>query len=326
MGKFLAGPLAAKCAGQSVRPRELGLREEALACVEEAVALCRVLVDERPDVFRPDLAMSLNNLASMLIELGRPEDALARAEEASVLRRALAAQRPNVFRPNLAASLINLSAILREVGRREEALANGEEAVMLHRALAVDRRDAFQPDLAMSLSNLAALLSGVGRFEDALARAEEAVVLRRALAAQRPDVFQPNLARSLDSLAGMLGALRRQSAPFSDRSRPCRRSLPNPCPNWSNYICNDVKASERLQITDCWTRCWRRWPGFRQSRINRHNRGENPSGGNIGVRRSPTTRKRSAFKAGRSILAKAFGGELLGRRETELTSLAMVAE
>ncbi|MGD0109963.1 MAG: tetratricopeptide repeat protein, partial [Rhodopila sp.] len=112
----------------SVRLSELGRREDALAVAEEAVSLYRALAAQRPDAFRPDLALSLNNLATMLSELGQREDAPAVAEEAVSLRRALAAQRPDAFRPDLAMSLNNLANRLSELGRREDALAVAEEA------------------------------------------------------------------------------------------------------------------------------------------------------------------------------------------------------
>ena len=108
----------------------------------------------RPDAFRPDLALSLNNLSVRLADLGRREDALAAIEEAVAICRELAAARPDAFRPDLASSLSNLSIRLADLGRREEALAAIEEAVAIRRELAAARPDAFRPDLASSLNNL----------------------------------------------------------------------------------------------------------------------------------------------------------------------------
>ena len=53
-----------------------------MEAAEEAVRLYRALAKARPDAFTPDLAMSLNNLASFLSDLGRREAALEVAEEA----------------------------------------------------------------------------------------------------------------------------------------------------------------------------------------------------------------------------------------------------
>jgi hypothetical protein len=46
--------------------RDLGRREDALAAAQEGTDLYRRLAAERPDVFRPDLAMSLDNLGGTL--------------------------------------------------------------------------------------------------------------------------------------------------------------------------------------------------------------------------------------------------------------------
>jgi hypothetical protein len=55
------------------RLSELGRREEALAAAQEAAGLYRTLAGARPEAFRRDLALSLNNLAAVLSELGGRE-------------------------------------------------------------------------------------------------------------------------------------------------------------------------------------------------------------------------------------------------------------
>jgi tetratricopeptide (TPR) repeat protein len=54
----------------------LGRKEEALARAQEATELYRELVAAQPDTFRPDLAMSLNVLASCLESLSTFDDAV----------------------------------------------------------------------------------------------------------------------------------------------------------------------------------------------------------------------------------------------------------
>ncbi len=99
----------------------------------------RELAAARPDAFRPDLAMSLNNLANRLSHLGRREAALAAVEEAVAMRRELAAAHPDAFCPDLAMSLHNLANRLSDLGQREPALAAAEEAVGIYRELAAAR-------------------------------------------------------------------------------------------------------------------------------------------------------------------------------------------
>jgi tetratricopeptide (TPR) repeat protein/MinD-like ATPase involved in chromosome partitioning or flagellar assembly len=194
----------------SSRLGELGRREEALAPVEEAVALYRELAGASPQAFTPDLAGSLNNLSNRLDGLGRGEEALGAIEEAVVLRRELADASPQAFTPDLAKSLNNLSNRLDGLGRGEEALGAIEEAVALYRELAGASPQAFTPDLAMSLNNLSAVLGGLGRGEEALGVIEEAVVLYRELADASPQAFTPDFVGALNNLSIVLRSLGRE--------------------------------------------------------------------------------------------------------------------
>ena len=104
-------------------------KEAALLAVREAADLYRALAAQRPDAFRPDLAMSLSNLAAMLSALGNREAALSAAREAVDIRRALVAQRPDAFRPNFANSLWVLAECLDAVDCRDEGVAANAEAI-----------------------------------------------------------------------------------------------------------------------------------------------------------------------------------------------------
>ena len=64
---------------------DLGRREEALSAIEQAVELRRSLASERPAIFNPELAVSLNNLSRCLSDMGRREDALAATNQAAQL-------------------------------------------------------------------------------------------------------------------------------------------------------------------------------------------------------------------------------------------------
>jgi hypothetical protein len=193
-----------------VRLSGLGRREDALNATNEAVQIHRLLAQQRPDAFNPDLAMSLDNLGNRLSELGRREDALNATYEAVQIQRLLAQQRPDAFNPNLALSLNNLGIRLSDLGRREDALNATNEAVQIRRLLAQQRPDAFNPDLASSLNNLGNRLSELGRREDALNATNEAVQIHRLLAQQRPDAFNPDLASSLNNLGSRLSDLGRR--------------------------------------------------------------------------------------------------------------------
>ncbi len=187
----------------------MGHADQALQATSEAVEIRRRLASQRPDVFLPDLATSLNNLGAMQSNLGRWKEALPIILEAVEIRRRLAAQHPDVFLPDLAGTLNNLGVLQGYLGRPEEALWTTAEAVEIHRRLTAQHPDAFLPDLALSLNNFAMMLRQVGRREDALQAIVQAVEILRGLCAHRPDAFLPNLATSLNNLGNALTDLGR---------------------------------------------------------------------------------------------------------------------
>ena len=152
----------------SVRLSDIGARAAALESAREAVELYRGLVEASPEVYIPDLALSLNTLANRLSAVGDRDGALVAAREAVELYRGLAAASPAAFTPPLAWSLNNLAKGLSEVGEREGALEAGREVVRLRRALAEASPQAYTPNLAASLNNLANILSEVGKRHEAL--------------------------------------------------------------------------------------------------------------------------------------------------------------
>ncbi len=78
----LVPSLAQWASNLGVRLSDLGEREAALAAAREAVALYRDLAAQRPDAFRPNLAISLMVLARCLDAVDRQEDGLASNAEA----------------------------------------------------------------------------------------------------------------------------------------------------------------------------------------------------------------------------------------------------
>ncbi|MFJ9692629.1 tetratricopeptide repeat protein [Kitasatospora sp. NPDC101183] len=202
--------LAAALNNLSVRLGALGRWAEGLTAVEEAVAICRILVEVNPDAYLPDLATALNNLSVDLGEVGRQADGLTAIEEAVSIRRTLAEADSDAYLPDLAGSLTNLSTRLGAVGRRVEGLTVIEEAVAHYRTLAEVSPDAYLPGLATSLTNLSIRLGAAGRRVEGLAAAEEAVTHYRALVEASPDAYLPDLAAALNNLSVDLGAVGRR--------------------------------------------------------------------------------------------------------------------
>jgi cation transport regulator ChaC len=219
-----------------------GRRAEALAPMEEAVAIYRRLADAQtgdPAAYLPDLAGSLNNLGSILSQAGRRTEALAPTEEAVTIYQGLADPNsgdPAAYLPDLAGSLNNLGSILSQAGRRAEALAPTEEAVTIYQGLADPNSGdpaAYLPDLAGSLNNLGSRLSEAGRRAEALAPTEEAVAIYRRLADAQtgdPAAYLPDLAGSLNNLGSRLSEAGRRAEALAptEEAVAIRRRLADP--------------------------------------------------------------------------------------------------
>lgn len=165
----------------SVRLSNAGREAEALAAIEEAVAIYRSLAAASSAQYGPTLATALNQLSNCLVDVGRNPEALSASEEVVEIRRPLAEAKPEEFAPELASALQNVSHRHVDAGRHPEALAAIEESVGLYRPLAAAEPDAYASRLAAVLGLLAKRLEAVGREEEAeKARLERDEAFRQA--------------------------------------------------------------------------------------------------------------------------------------------------
>src|SRR5262249_4892072 len=157
----------------------------------EALAIYRRLADDRPQVYEPNLAGTLNNLGAVLSDLRELGEARDTYAEALAIRRRLAADRPQVYEPDLAGTLNNLGAVLsglRELGEARDAYA---EACSLYEKQ--KQRDWLEQ--ADILSNWGLLEDEEGNEREALDRFQRAVVscergLGQLAESAHRDVFQ----------------------------------------------------------------------------------------------------------------------------------------
>jgi serine/threonine protein kinase/tetratricopeptide (TPR) repeat protein len=190
----------------------LGEEGEAETAYRQAVALQKKLAEEHPHQpdFPYDLALSLNNLGTLLNSTGRAEEAEAVYREGLALRRRLVAdfpQRPE-FRHELSWSLRGLGQLLDGTSRPREAEEAFREALTINTRLAADHpgRPEYRRDLARASNSLAVLLLRTGQPKEAEAARREAVTLGRALAASYPATpdYRDDLATSLMNFGSLL--------------------------------------------------------------------------------------------------------------------------
>lgn len=187
------------------RLTEAGRRDDALAALDEAIAIGRRHVHAKPLRYAPNLAAALLMKAHLLAELGHIEQALSSADGAVDIYRTLVPGDQVRFEPILFAALTSLGFWRHQRGEFDAALPAFEEAATLGRRLPPARI----PDRAMALNNYGAVLQEVGRSSDALPQLTEAVEIRRRLAAENRSRFEPDLIASLRNLEQTLSGLGR---------------------------------------------------------------------------------------------------------------------
>lgn len=210
--------------------RSMGRYDEALPLLERSLALRRAYWGPE----HPEVAESMNSLASLLRASGNPEAAEPLFREALAMRRKLLGEtHPDVLtsmnnlallleaqgdvevaeqllRETLArrratlgtehekvgVSLNNLAYLLREKGDLDAAEALLREGVTMWRKLLGDGH----PDVALGLNNLAVVLHRKGDLEAAEPLYREALAIRRKVYGSE----HPSVATSLDNLALLL--------------------------------------------------------------------------------------------------------------------------
>ena len=183
--------------GNAIDPQELERRFQARYPTLEAL-LKEKFIESKPqslewrdekskekNSFKPAVATTYNNLATLLAQSNRYEKAEALYLEALKDYRTLAKGNPSAFAPDVAMTCNNLANLFAHSNRYEEAEALYREALDIRRSLAEDNPAAFAPDVAMTCNNLANLLAQSNRYEEAEALYREALKYGLSLAEER---------------------------------------------------------------------------------------------------------------------------------------------
>jgi Tetratricopeptide repeat len=176
--------------------------------IRKALRIYRKLANRRPEVYLPDVALTLGNHALHLRELGQIWDAVAEDTESADIYRKLAGPRPELL-PDLVDALIRLYLHydeLSELGRAHEAIA---EAVSITRQLMASDPETSRPQHATALQHLAANLVALDRTAEAVTAARASLSAGRVLARQQPDLFDGLAAETAHVLGLALAASQR---------------------------------------------------------------------------------------------------------------------
>ena len=168
-----------------------GKYQEAIPLAQQALEIRQTILGKE----HIDVAVSLNNLASLYESLGEYEKALPLYQEAlAIFQKRLGEENTAV-----AISLNNLAHLYQLMGRYEQALSFYQKTLEMRRKILGNEH----PDVAISLNNLASLYESLGEYEKALSLYQKALeMLEKLLGKEHLDV-----ALSLNNLAGLYSTM-----------------------------------------------------------------------------------------------------------------------
>ena len=151
--------------------------KEASELLARAADLFTSLARSYPEVYLPQLAMTLGNQASALAALDDHEAAEKIEDKTLDVYRQLTRARPGQFESGLASALTNIGSSRLEMGKPKQAIVALEEAVAIRRSLLGVQSTSLNPLLAFSLSILGNAYLSDGQFNGAEKAYNEAVEL-----------------------------------------------------------------------------------------------------------------------------------------------------
>ena len=180
--------------------------EKAINLYEMVLKELRELAKQNSEAYKPHMALTLNNLGSLLRVANDFKQAQSHFEEALEIYRKLTKLNPEAYNPYVAMSLNNLGCLLRVTNDFKQAQAHFEEALEIRRELAKQNPEVYKPHMATTLNNLGNLLRDTNDLKQAQAHYEEALKLYQDLAKQNPEAYKPDVARTLNNLGALLYA------------------------------------------------------------------------------------------------------------------------
>ncbi len=166
-----------------------------------ALEIYRRLYRSYPEIYEPDVALTLNNLAALYKDTHRFSESESMHKEALEIRRRLSQSNPEAYEPDLASTLNNLALLYSDTHRFSESESMFKEALEIRRRLSQSNPEAYEPDVAATLNNLAILYMNTQRLTESESMFKEALEIYRRLSQSNPEAYEPNVALTLNNLA-----------------------------------------------------------------------------------------------------------------------------
>ena len=158
-----------------------------------------------PEVYKPDLARTLNNFGILLRGINELKQARSYYEVALQIYQELGKKNPEMYTSEAAMVLNNLGVLLRCTNEFQQAQDNLKEALQVYRKLDEKTPRAYKPEVAMALNNLALLYLDLEDEEEAENSYQEAHDIYQDLASHHPRAYEIDYAQLLVMGFNLLG-------------------------------------------------------------------------------------------------------------------------
>jgi tetratricopeptide (TPR) repeat protein len=169
--------------------------KEAEHAYTEALDIRRKLAEVNPDTYKPEVAMTLNNLANLYSVSRCMKKAEQAYIEALAISRNLAEANPDAYLEDVAMTLDNLAAFYLSSERIKEAYAHASEAERILDPLWQANRELHGNNMARIFGNRAQIAKASKQ-----PLSEASVLARRALAAAYDPVLKQKIQLFIDRL------------------------------------------------------------------------------------------------------------------------------
>ena len=158
-------------------------------------------VEENPETYLPNMAVTLNNWAILHQSNNDYSKALEKYEKAMEILRKLNQENEKEYLPEMAHTLNNLGLLYSDTYDYPKASAQYEEAMNIYSTLVEESSKTYLPNLATTLSNWANLHQRLNKYSTALVQYQKALKIYETLVEENPKTYSHNVATTLHNLA-----------------------------------------------------------------------------------------------------------------------------
>lgn len=177
--------------------------DKAKCLYEQVLHQLKELSEQNPELHKPKLAITLNNLGYLLSDINDLKQAQDCYEAALKLYQELSEQNPEIYKPHFAGALNNLGGLCQKTQDLKQAQAYYEDALKLRQKLSDQNPEAYKPYVAMTLNDLGNLHTKTNDLKQAQACYTDALKLYKELSKENPEAYKPDVAMTLNNLGNL---------------------------------------------------------------------------------------------------------------------------